>query len=999
MKTAEFLARVIAPGNYLVVSTNNLQEPNSFRNKFFVGTDIAAAASYIDWAARPNPNARKPKVAWDAYHALASYTAAEPQTDAKGNVWFKGERTAKNAQRLRTFWIDLDVSRPGDGKNPAAVYASSADALRWLKSFMVATGLPRPNLGVNSGYGLHVYWVLEDALTTSAWLPYADALKAALAQHGFTGDSGVTADASRVLRPPGSVNMKSGIAVPVTIIPALNAGDYPNALVLDKLTPYLGRTPAKGSKGTTSSVLAGGAPPSALAGAGGGMAAAAQANLAQSQPREFARIATQCEQVKVSLANHGNGDSRYIWQLGHIMLAEFCVDGAQYIHPIGDGDPRYTAAETDKLAQAATHAHIVNGVGPPSCAHYESARAAVCHTCPFHGKIHSPWDLGVAVPDLPHNYRRTATAIEVQVYKVKPNGEVETKWMRLVTGDVRNPRLGRSRTGGNVITFDYLRDGNTFTIYTVAKDMPSEPGKIFAMFEPQGVTLLAGTETHWRNLVLGWIEKLRQERVERMDDPHPFGWAQDENGKHLGFAVGGTLYRVDGTEETTMGGDPQLIAAYKPKGELDEWKTACAFVAQGRPDLQTIIASSFGAPLMTFTGHSGLAISAWSRQSAVGKTSAMKVGQSVWSALGSMNSIDDTNNFVLKKIAEVRAMPCYWDEMKVGTENSDKMVGLALSLSQGKGKGRLAADTSLREVGEWDTLLISASNFPLMEHITSKTGGTDAGAVRLFEFPITIPPTQDTSAAARTIALTKTNYGSAGRVYAKWLGVNQAKADKIIGTIKDTLTTTLGAQQEERFYIAGMAAVLAGAKIANYLNLTTFDMPALEHFLCSTFRQLRVNRRTAVSVSSQGYDIEAILGAWMTDTAPRRLVTKFNIGNLGNQMQSPIVRHPTDNQQPIVVHVIQADKVMWISRAAFAAWCLVHNYPPSDVIDTIRSTWGATMGRHTLGSGTKHSTGQGRVIELPLVTPDLASYLELPPTASAKSVPRAPAQPGNQPKV
>lgn len=987
MDTENFLARVVAPGNYVVIGW---QQPgrDGFFHRFFPAQSAHRAGGFARAMA---------KFGHDAYHAVASYsTAIADGQDKQGQPKFKGQRTQANAQRLKGFWVDLDVKRQGDKKDPAKVFATRPDALRWLGGFTTAVNLPRPNLAVSSGYGLHCYWLLEDDLSVADWQPYADALKAALIKQGFTGDAGLSADAARILRPPGTQNFKSGTGVPVEVIAKLTAADYPNQLVLAALQPYVGVIPKAQAQGQAqaaqgqaqagmASALAGGGGGNvqsifAGAGVGGNMNANTQSNLPpRSQPREFSRIATECEQVKTSLANHGNGDPRPLWLLGHLTLASHTIDGSQYIHPISDGDPRYTAAEVDKEFARIGREHAAKNFGPPSCAHFEVSRPGVCQTCPHFGRVHSPWDLGLEDGDLPDGFRRGQQGIETQV--PSKNGPV---WILILKGDVAAPILDAMAFGGYAITFNYIRAGKTTTVRAQDIQLKPDTSAIFALFSPQNVTLLPGTELHWRGFVLGWMDKLREQRAERTETINPFGWAHDHRGDHVGFSVGGTLYRSDGREEATPGGDAQLVHAYRPMGDLSKWQQACDFITAGRPDLQTIIAASFGAPLMVFTGHAGIAVSAWSRNSGVGKSSAIKIGLSVWSAAVSLNAVDDTNNFVFAKISQSRAMPCYWDEMKVGSENSDKMVNLALSLSQGKGKGRLNADSTMKEVGEWDTILISASNYPLMDHIVAKTDGTDAGAVRLFEYAINVPSVPDTSSAARTIALTKNNYGSAGRIYAKWIAMNYKKTDDIVCSIKDKLNKELKAEQAERFYIAGMSTMIAGAKIANHLGLTKFDAVVLRRFLCDEFLRMRRQRLTSVTVSAKGYDLEQVLGSFMQDTMKHKLVTQWFAGaGAHKKLPGDFTKWHPQARDRVDTHVAQQEKILRIDRSVLNEWCRKRNLPPSDIIESMGHVWGATTGRRSIAAGTGYGGGQVYCVDVPLVLPELAGYLYVDPAATA----------------
>lgn len=977
MDTAEFLARVVAPGNFMVIScARKKTEPGTpFFNVFYPRDELSRAVGTVQWATKT--------MGWDAYFAVASYTAAEVRgADKQGRAKYYGKRDHPNVQRLKAFWIDLDVKRAGDKKDPANVYATQADAITWLSGFCRATSLPRPNLVVDSGYGLHAYWVLEDALTLVEWQPHADALKAALIAHGFKGDKGISADSARVLRPAGSSNMKSGTAVPVDAVARVSAGDYPNTLVTTALAPYLALVVATPQVQAQAQAQVGA---THVLGGGGGavvqgifagrntpnMATAARANMApQARPRSFTAIASRCAQVQISLTNHGKGEDRGLWLLGNLTLAHFCSDGADYVHPIGDGDPRYTPAGTDAAVALIAKEHATKNIGPPGCAHYDAQRQGICPACPHHTKIRSPWDLGADDGDLPELYRRGTKGLEVQI-----KNKDDVFWQLILAGDVHTPILDRLPLGGYALTFTYERMQGEQHIVKIAATTVFDTAALLKTLGDQCLLLSPGCHDYFRGFVLGWIDRLREQRAERTEIIHPFGWSSNSSGDCTGFAVGGTLYTPDGRTMTTPGGDPMLVNTYRPVGTLANWQRAANFVTAGRVDLQVLVAASFGAPLMVFTGHAGLVVSAWSRQSAVGKSSAIKVGQSVWSASVSLNAVDDTNNFVLKKIADVRSMPCYWDEMKVGNDNSDKMVALALSLSQGKGKGRMNADTSLKEVGEWDTILVAASNFPLMDHIVAKTDGTDAGAVRLFEYAIVRDPTEDTSEAARTIALTKHNYGQAGREFAKWLAANQPKADKITCLIKDDLNSILKAEQAERFYVAGMAAILAGARIAKHLGLCNFDLLAMQDFLIEEFRRMRRVREINVVVKGAHYDLGQVMGQFMADASAHKLITERYIPPGKFKIPPGFIKWYPQDKRRVDVHISQYDQIMRIDRAAFVQWCRKRNYPASDIIISLQHVWGADVDRRALGTGTGWVGGQVYAIDIPLTRPELVGYM------------------------
>ena len=123
---------------------------------------------------------------------------------------------------LPGFPVDIDIT--GDGHKGTKYPTTLAEALGILAKFTADGGLD-PSLIVHSGGGLHAYWLFDKPLvvTDANRAQVADASKAwqariiAVAESlGFTIDD--TSDLSRVLRPAGTHNRKTGEPRPVSVL-------------------------------------------------------------------------------------------------------------------------------------------------------------------------------------------------------------------------------------------------------------------------------------------------------------------------------------------------------------------------------------------------------------------------------------------------------------------------------------------------------------------------------------------------------------------------------------------------------------------------------------------------------------------------------------------------------------------------------------------------------------------------------------------------------------
>jgi len=393
--TATFLARVVPSGNYLnlAINKNPAIIEGEWTQRTYVVSDYAKAANAAIWHASQGR---------DVYFAHATFNLAQTRVSKQGKQFLHAERKQPNVQWLRALVIDGDVKRDGDGKDPAKVFTDRGEAMAWLAKFAQATGLPQPNLVVNSGYGFHWYWLLDTPLPPREWQLFADAMKAAMAAHKFPADTAITVDSARLLRPAGCVNMKSGQPVPVEVLDELTCADYPNAQIEAALKPWISTAAQQirvAAGGATFTQL--GQRPAHIADQPAlNLNAAAMQNIERCN-HSFEQIAKQCQQVSMSLAAHGNGDQYQLWYLGHLTLAHFCADGADFVHPISDGDPRYVPAETDRMVARIANEVQTKGRGAPKCSSYDSYRPGVCGKCPFFGRVSSPFSLGVTANPQP----------------------------------------------------------------------------------------------------------------------------------------------------------------------------------------------------------------------------------------------------------------------------------------------------------------------------------------------------------------------------------------------------------------------------------------------------------------------------------------------------------------------------------------------------------------------------------------------------------------------
>ena len=340
METTEFLRRALGEGGFYCVFASRSADDRRTQ-KFYDSIDAVIE------------NAHKfDEQGFDTYFALATFHDA-------------GSRKVDNVKQLRAFFLDLDCG-------PSKDFQTQQEAIGALKDFCRKVSLPRP-LMINSGRGVHVYWMLKEAVDLETWLPVAEKLKRLCAEHNFLADTAVTADAARVLRVPETHNYKSDPPYDVTYF----GMTMPDSVNIDVFAEYLGNDPIPVPKRyvpSSNSVM------DALLG---------------NKKNVFKDIVTKtlkgagCAQIENVITNQED-ISEPLWRAG-LSIAKFCEDGEKAAHVMSKNHPEYDARDTMKKMGLIK--------GPYLCATFDEFNPDVCGSCPNWGKIKSPINLGSRIKE------------------------------------------------------------------------------------------------------------------------------------------------------------------------------------------------------------------------------------------------------------------------------------------------------------------------------------------------------------------------------------------------------------------------------------------------------------------------------------------------------------------------------------------------------------------------------------------------------------------------
>jgi hypothetical protein len=822
METKEFLSAVVGnEGYYCVVGIQKFTDGDGKEQtraipEFYTSADEAAEAAH-----KFDVNG------FDAY-----YTPATFKDSSKG-------RKADNALQVKALFLDLDC---GEGKP----YATQADALKALREFRKGYDLPKCTAVVNSGRGLHVYWVLTRPYSREEWVPVAEQLKAACYEFGLEADPVVTADAARILRVPNTHNFKGAPPLDVKLVGKELAGyvtleDFTAKLPASVKPVLIARdysaedtqdiSRAKGNQNYTkkfSKLLA-----STAAGKGCG-----QVHRAIMQPNDLS----------------------YTDWLHVLSIAKHCEeDGEQAIHLISSRYDGYSENETTKVANSIETPHL--------CMTFEKDNPSGCEGCPHKGKIKSPIKLCMEmkeaqsdivevvveqtpqvlaegeeeeetppplvttskIPDYPFPYKRSVNgSIYVTIEHEDGTTSEETIYKRplYITKRLLDPFEGPS------FEFKHHTDREGIQTFVIPMAELTSPEAFRKAMGMNDIFVLRKQADALMTYVGAWINRLQSKEFGKdfVNVHVQFGWTEDMSG----FVLGDREIKADEIViNPASSRTAQYFPMFKKRGTLEGWKKVTDFY--NRPNFeehQYMFGLGFGAPLMAFIPNiAGAIYHLMSPDSGYGKTTGMYGGASIW---GNPKKLvmrgKDTGNSAWNRAEIWKNLPLYIDEI---TNYEPKAASeFCYAAVDGEQKNRLnnSGQNSERYRGmEW-ALLIGTNGNTSLQDIVSKHREHAKGEIgRMLEATATkkLFSREDTLRANTLNDDLAANYGHAGEVFIQHILKNMKATEKLVLATRDRLMEAADLDSQHRFWLAETTCVYAGTLIAKKLGLHDWDLDAL----------------------------------------------------------------------------------------------------------------------------------------------------------------------------
>lgn len=812
MNTTDFLSLVWPKSSHYLVA--HLNAKGGFTQKVFP-TIEAAAAQALQWDSE-----RK-----EVYYAVGALKSPGI-VDGTGKL---RRRTAENIEQLKTLIADIDV---GAGKQ----YVTQSEALLALKQFCRTTGFPKPSLAVSSGGGLHIYWILERAVSAAAWKAVALKLKEMFVEHGLHVDGSRTADPASVLRVVGTHNYKRPEPRPVETL-----------FVGTTYKPSLLRAAIETNVGAAKEE-----PPSL---------GASNMDKYADVYVDFRRLVTSCAQVRHA-AEQQAATPEPVWY-AVLQLVRFAKDPMKAAHLVSRNHPTYSAAETERRVQ-----RLISGsFGPTKCSKFQDAsinpQHALCSSCPAFGQITTPAQLAPTV----------VAALPAEV-ELEINGEIET-----VT--IPNPPEPFVRTtSGKIVMRQKNADGDEiapavvshYDMYPIRgtenettghehswwrvklpvegwKDVELRPADVAdprclaIALMGKGIYLQQDEIKLMVRFMTAYLKQLRETALAERTFSR-VGW-RDERSL---FVLGDVAYHSDGTEQshkTSAEVDTAFKGGLTTAGSLDAWQRAIQFYNQpGYEGHRFFLYAGFGSALMPFTDHNGVLVNA-SGNAGNGKTTALLAIASVWGDpkryLVKGTKEGSTMNGLFRLMGIHNNLPMCLDD--VTTMDPEKFADLCMNVTQGQGKARMTRGGLLNtNVDHWCNMVLSTANTDGYTTLMAARPGAEAEAVRLVQIEFKLPNCHTKQQADTFIHSLYDNYGHAGHAFARWIVQNHDEVAALVRKTIQTVDTKINVQPRERFWSAAISAAIAGAIVARDKCGLLKDFPIEKdlEWLCGTIDSLRV---------------------------------------------------------------------------------------------------------------------------------------------------------------
>ena len=792
----------------------------------------------------------------DVYFALATFETA-------------GKRTAENARFIKSLFIDMDG------------YASKKQAALALNAFLAETGLIE--LGtpwiVASGGGLHCYWPLTEDIDVAVWKPTAENFKRLCKQKKLSIDMTVTADAARVLRIPQTRNFKRNedgswkYGEPQLVKLLAEGGTFDFNTLSQAIASKLS---SAGPVSAPSALNLPGKRPDAAPAVPATMAGA---KLFENSDTKFALIFRKtkkgegCTQLQHFIENAEDDGMEPLWR-GWLSITQKCSDGERASAWLSGLHPYDETRMREKQAQIK---------GPYPCVKFESENPGGCDGCKHAGKITNPLALGREIV-----VDTSEKEIEIVMPSESPSIAPEVKKLLRPTpprgfgygssGGVFSEKSVEDADGNtskkqvlllpyDLFVVDILNNNGEHTVHMLAlrpdgpatvtmpqKAVVSRDETVKALAQQNIIAAFgAGNDKNLFEYVRACVEQASTGKA-AVKVPTNYGWQEDDT-----FVFAGRIYSTGSPVSVPMAGLENIVANTKPTGTIEAWRGFINLMIHKKMWAHlTVMLAGASAPLMKFTGIYGMTYHCGSTESGTGKTMALEAAASVWGHPTHYRTGKSTSPVAMQqRLGLLNSLPLVTDEItSKNRSNFEWFPEFLLDMTEGRGKERMESGSNKERLNlsTWMTVAIMSSNTHAVDMLTGgRTHSSEGELRRLLEFVMDQPLSWE----AQEIEVVKSlqhNYAVAGHMLAEYMAKNLPLLKEMLPKLVENMYTEFDASNDERFWMAGIAAIVGAGVLMSKEHAGVADVPMgkviefLRGVVTAMRNSIRGNARSAEDV-------------------------------------------------------------------------------------------------------------------------------------------------------
>jgi hypothetical protein len=850
MTSQEFLATVLpTSGLYCAAELSTAKKEHVFVNTI---DELYNAAMAFD------------EKGYNTFYALASFN--------------EKKRTADSASKMRSLFLDIDC---GVGKD----YTKKSEAAQALATFLTESGLDQ--LGtpyiVTSGGGLHVYFPLEEEVDIAVWKPVAENLKRLCKKLNFNIDASVTGDTARILRVPDTHNYKQEKPRKVVI---KTEGTVFN---LETLSTHLREAIGEAAYEALPALQLPGKRPKLTPNAN-------SVKLMENSITFFKNI-TSCGQINHYKAHAAEDGMEPLWR-GVLSIAKSCDDGVE-----------------EGLAMSALHPYDINRhnekwqaiKGPYGCLKFDEANPGICDKCPHFSHITNPLALGREI-------KVEVEAKEVVVERVSLEDLGQAEPLMTITrptppkgfafgtnGGVFMDRMVEDEQGGksrkqvmllpyDLFAVDVLNNNGDHLVHLMAfrpegavdilipqKSIVSKDETVKALANQNIIASFgSGNDKNLFDYIRGCVEFISANK-RAVKVPNNCGWQPDNT-----FVYNSRIISENGTEVYVPTPALENInQSTVPTGTLDNWRKVFNMLV-AKQEWQVLAMALVGPAslLMNFTKFNGCVYHLGSSESGTGKSLTLELAASFFGH-PERYRVTQSTSIVASQQRQglLNSLPFIIDETtSKSRDDFEWLPEFLLDLTQGKGKDRMKQGSNEERINTstWQLLVLLSSNTHVMDYLSGARKHASQGEMfRILELQMN-KKLKWTSEEGKTLGLLKDNFGVVGLELIRWLVKNRETAKQILAKAKADLEVEFESNDDERYWTAGNACIIAILQILGKKHANLIDIPIKP--IVEVMRMMVYSARGIIHGSKR--NAEDVLNAYTRERYGKFVVVNFINGVL-----------------------------------------------------------------------------------------------------------------------